>query len=308
MKLSVVMPTYNETREQIIDSIESILNQTYTDFEYVIVCDNPNNKEVTDVLEEYKIKDNRIVIVMNEKNMGIPYSLNRGVEVSKGQYIARMDADDYSFPNRFMIQMDLLEKENVDLVCSNMIVETETNTYSTNRKDEIDEILLNYCCIAHSSVIFKKQAFQEAGGYRMLQPAEDYDLWLRFLSLHKKMRLIEEDLVIYRYRSQGVSSSNAYEQMLMTEYCRQLYQERVLKGYDSCSKESYLMFLNKQGIKGDMKQYNKAFNMYLKGTSYIKKGNPKGICYLLLSFKKPKVPIQCIHRYIKKRIRIITNV
>ena len=114
--ITVIMSTYKEDERLLRESIESILNQTYKDFEYIIILDYPDNDVHKRVIEEYALKDDRIHFYVNEKNMGLTYSLNRGLSLCHGEYIARMDADDISLPDRLERQMEYLEKNHYDLI------------------------------------------------------------------------------------------------------------------------------------------------------------------------------------------------
>ena len=107
-KLSVVMSVYNEPTEWITQSIDSILNQTFRDFEFIIINDNPEREENESLLNSYSQKDKRIVVIKNEQNLGLTKSLNIGINEAKGDYIVRMDADDYSFPERFEKQVQFM--------------------------------------------------------------------------------------------------------------------------------------------------------------------------------------------------------
>lgn len=120
-KVSVIMSVYKEPVEWLHESIDSILNQTFTDFEFIIICDNPSYDEGIALLYAYKEKDHRIVLIENEKNLGLTKSLNKGITVAKGDFIARMDADDISLPERFEKQMSLLEKHPEIGVCGSII-------------------------------------------------------------------------------------------------------------------------------------------------------------------------------------------
>ena len=117
--VSVLMSTYKEPVSWIEKSVESILSQTYTNIEYVIVIDDPTNKEVVDFLNRKEESDSRIVLVKNEKNIGLVDSLNKGLEYCSGSYIARMDADDISMQNRIEKRMELAKKECADIVGAN---------------------------------------------------------------------------------------------------------------------------------------------------------------------------------------------
>ena len=102
--ISVLMSVYNETLREIRESIDSILAQTYTDFELIIVLDQPNYDEGLSLLREYASQDNRIKILVNEKNMGLALSMNYAAEHAKGAFLLRMDADDICMPDRLQKQ------------------------------------------------------------------------------------------------------------------------------------------------------------------------------------------------------------
>ncbi len=100
-KLTCLMTTYNENGIILETAINSILNQTYQNFDFLIIVDNPDNSEIISVLEDYSKKDNRIRYIINKKNMGLPMALNKGIDMIRTKYIARMDADDIALPERF---------------------------------------------------------------------------------------------------------------------------------------------------------------------------------------------------------------
>ncbi|MDD4353774.1 MAG: glycosyltransferase family A protein, partial [Candidatus Nanoarchaeia archaeon] len=107
-RISVIMSAYN-TERYIAEAIESILNQTFKDFEFIIIDDGSTDDSLK-IIKRYVKKDRRIKLIHNKKNIGLTKSLNKGLKIAKGQYIARMDADDISLPQRFQIQYDFLEK------------------------------------------------------------------------------------------------------------------------------------------------------------------------------------------------------
>ena len=108
--VSVIMSVYNEKTEEISYVINSILNQTYANIEFIIMYDNPNNLELFHELTEMVQDDERCRLLKNKENFGPAKSLNRGLKSAKGKYIARMDADDYSFPERIYKQVEYMEK------------------------------------------------------------------------------------------------------------------------------------------------------------------------------------------------------
>lgn len=112
-EVSVVMSVYNEPMEWISQSIESILNQSFTNFEFIIINDKPEGKEQIALINEYASQDQRIKIIQNEKNLGLTKSLNIGILHAKSKYIARMDADDISMPNRLKMQYEFMDNGSV---------------------------------------------------------------------------------------------------------------------------------------------------------------------------------------------------
>lgn len=113
--VSVVMSIYNEQESWLKMSIDSILHQTYSNFEFIIVNDNPQRTLNRNLIEHYQKLDERIVYIENHVNIGLTKSLNLAIAVAKGDYIARMDADDYSFPTRLEKQITFLSK-NCDII------------------------------------------------------------------------------------------------------------------------------------------------------------------------------------------------
>jgi len=116
-KISVIMSVYSETQSQLSQAIESILKQSFHDFEYIIILDNPENKEAIITLENYKTQDSRIITIENETNIKLWASLNKWILVAKWKYIARMDGDDTCHPEKFEKQFNYLEKNpSIDLL------------------------------------------------------------------------------------------------------------------------------------------------------------------------------------------------
>src|SRR3989339_1798388 len=118
--VSVIMPVYNSD-QYVSSSITSILNQSYSNFEFIII-DDASKDETFNKLLEFKKKDKRIILVKNKKKEGVTKSLNKAIKIARGKYIIRMDADDWSYPNRFKLQVELMEK-NPDVVVSGSNVE-----------------------------------------------------------------------------------------------------------------------------------------------------------------------------------------
>lgn len=236
--ISVIMSTYKEDERLLRESIESILNQTYRDFEYIIILDYPDNDVHKSVIEEYALKDDRIHFYINEKNMGLTDSLNRGLSLCHGEYIARMDADDISLPNRLERQMKYLEKNHYDLIggITEMINENGSLLYSiksvpTDPK-KINKALRYSQCIAHPTWLGKKEVFEKNAGYRHMPLCEDYDFTLRAVLNGFVVSNLNEAVLKYRMTSNSISRSNLFEQYLYMSYITNEYKNNRIASVD----------------------------------------------------------------------------
>lgn len=236
--ISVIMSTYKEDEKLLRESIESILNQTYKDFEYIIILDYPDNDVHKRVIEEYAIKDDRIHFYINEKNMGLTDSLNRGLSLCHGEYIARMDADDISLPDRLERQMKYLEKNHYDLIggITEMINENGSLLYSiksvpTDPK-KINKALRYSQCIAHPTWLGKKEVFEKNAGYRHMPLCEDYDFTLRAVLNGFVISNLNEPVLKYRMTSNSISRSNLFEQYLYMSYITNEYKNKRVASVD----------------------------------------------------------------------------
>lgn len=206
-KISVIMPVYN-AEKYLKQSIESILNQTYKDFEFIIINDGSTDDSLN-IIYEYAKKDNKIKVITRE-NKGLVYSLNEGISYSKGEYIARMDADDISLNERLEKQINFFEKNQqidilgsmAELIGDNELLEKESINYKwinveLDAKDDLEKVFLECCAIPHPSVMMKKKFLIKIGGY-LEQDTEDYNLWLRAIKSGYKIAKINEKLIQYR--------------------------------------------------------------------------------------------------------------
>lgn len=184
-KISVLMGAYN-CGKTIGASIESIIAQTFTDWE-LIICDDGSTDNTVTVVSEYAQKDCRIKLIKNDINHGLSYSLNRCIEVASGEYCARMDGDDLCDSTRFEKQASFLDKnQEYGFVSTTMkkfdekgeyFVPDIGENYEPTKKDYIKGS--PFC---HAPTMFRKEAFHTVGGYRVLDKTlgvEDYDLWFR---------------------------------------------------------------------------------------------------------------------------------
>lgn len=236
--ISVIMSTYKEDEKLLRESIESILNQTYKDFEYIIILDYPDNDVHKSVIEEYALKDDRIHFYINEKNMGLTDSLNRGLSLCHGEYIARMDADDISLPDRLERQMKYLEKNHYDLIggITEMINENGSLLYNiksvpTDPK-KINKALRYSQCIAHPTWLGRKEVFEKNAGYRHMPLCEDYDFTLRAVLNGFVISNLNEPVLKYRMTSNSISRSNLFEQYLYMSYITNEYKNNRIASVD----------------------------------------------------------------------------
>lgn len=236
--ISVIMSTYKEDERLLRESIESILNQTYKDFEYIIILDYPDNDVHKSVIEEYALKDDRIHFYINGKNMGLTDSLNRGLSLCHGEYIARMDADDISLPDRLERQMKYLEKNHYDLIggITEMINENGSLLYSiksipTDPK-KINKALRYSQCIAHPTWLGRKEVFEKNAGYRHMPLCEDYDFTLRAVLNGFVVSNLNEAVLKYRMTSNSISRSNLFEQYLYMSYITNEYKNKGIASVD----------------------------------------------------------------------------
>jgi len=195
--VSVIMPTYN--REELVGrSIKSVLDQSYKNFEFIIIndCSTDNTEKI---VEDYQKKDKRIKYLKNKDNLGIVKSLNNGLRIAQGEYIARVDDDDaWIDEKKLEKQIDFLNKhqEYVLIGTGSIAVFESKGLRIKNSKPEKDEdirkkMLLN-CPFLHPSVVFRKEAIDKIGFYdESLERAEDYDLWMRLGKIGKMFNLQE---------------------------------------------------------------------------------------------------------------------
>lgn len=238
--VSIIMSTYNEKYEDLNIAINSILNQTYNNIEFIIVIDNPNNLKIKKQLINHMKKDNRIILIQNNQNIGLVKSLNRALEVAKGRYIARMDADDISEPTRIEKQVKYLQNnENIYLVGTNIeMIDEENNIIPKNNifikgNKNIAKAMRFGNCLAHPTWMFRRELLSKVNSYRDIPFAEDYDFLIRTILNGFEIDNIDEKLLKYRIRKNGISKSNEYNQIVISRMIRKYYNKRNLQEYEN---------------------------------------------------------------------------
>ena len=215
--VSVVMPVYNgETYLQ--EAVGSIFNQTFTDFEFIIIDDGSSDNS-WQILSNCATEDERIVLVRNHKNIGLIKTLNKGVALAQGKYIARQDQDDVSLPERLAVQTAYLEQhQEVGLLSGTyyrfFVAQGERSLRQPPLTDtEIRWQLLFGNVLCHPSVMFRRQLFKrDEPIYHDAPYAEDYDLWTRLIQRTRAASL-PMPLLIYRVHKNSMCATNRDEQM-----------------------------------------------------------------------------------------------
>lgn len=261
------MSVFNERIEWLSQSIDSIIKQTFHDYEFIIVVDNPNiDSSIRSFLKSKAASDSRIKIFFNDENLGLALSLNKAVSFSSGTFIARMDADDISFPERISKELEYLDRTKADLVSTNFIyIDDKSNIIRVHGtiEENQNKILPKKNQISHPTVVFKKECFDIVGGYRNFQRSQDYDLWLRFLTNGFSIRAINEYLLYYRINPSGLSEKSRLEQYYTNLYQKKLYLERKKYGTDSFSEEKYRKYIESKKINSKKERRFKLAMKYL---------------------------------------------
>lgn len=202
-KVSVIMGIYN-CADTLPDAIESILDQTFQDFE-LILCNDGSTDRTMDVAKSYAQQNpEHIVLIENEKNMGLNYTLNHCLRVARGTYIARMDGDDRSLPHRFQLEVDYLDSHpEYALVSANLEVFDDEGVWGrSNFKAEPQPAdLIHGSPFSHSTCMVRKSVFDKVGGYsesKRLLRVEDRHLWYKIFAAGYRGRNLEQ--VLYSYR------------------------------------------------------------------------------------------------------------
>jgi glycosyltransferase involved in cell wall biosynthesis len=210
--VSILLPAYN-CEKYIRATIDSLLNQSYTNFELLIINDGSSDNTLNTI---HSYTDTRISLINNDGNKGLIYSLNRGLELAKGKYIARIDADDICLPTRLEKQVSWLEKNHQTAIVATQIIfinelnETIGNwplDIQTNTATQIKKAMVGQNCIAHPTVLMRSEIIQQYRYSYQQKHSEDYDLWLQVLSDKHTIEKIPEQLLQYRVHAASVTGS-----------------------------------------------------------------------------------------------------
>ncbi|MBW6442117.1 glycosyltransferase [Patescibacteria group bacterium] len=226
--VSVIMPAYN-SEKYISEAIESILNQSFKDFEFIIIDDGSTDK-TWEIIQEYAEKDERVVAVKNEKNLNNYACRNKGIKISKGKYIVWQDSDDISMSNRLEKQVDFMENNLEVGICGSFMQiftdEKDLNIrkYSTEDKD-LRKDIFKYSPIAQPTAIIRKECYEKVGYYDDSYDAtQDLDMTFR-IGNEFKLANIPEVLIRYRVHPNSVTYKKVKKQIINALRIRRKYSE-----------------------------------------------------------------------------------
>ncbi len=232
--VSVLMPVYN-ARRYVAEAVESILAQTFDDFELLIVDDGSTDRSLN-ILKKYASMDARIHLV-SRPNTGYVVALNEMIKRAQGEFIARMDADDISLPDRFKKQVEFLRNHPrvgvvggaYELIDDRGRLLTIRRLFNDNARIQ-DRLLSGDTHLAHPSVMMRRSLLQQVGGYdASLMPTEDLDLWLRLGEITELANLPD---ILIRYR-EHIASISTWQQgrpwLEKREACRRAWQRRGIE-------------------------------------------------------------------------------
>lgn len=203
-RVTVLMPVYN-AELYVSEAVASVLQQTYADYELLIIDDGSTDNTLQKLM---MFDDHRIRIVKNETNMGLVHTLNRGIQLAQGEFIARMDGDDVSLPHRLERQVFYMDHHPEIGMCGSLVQLIHSGEVWALPQDpnEIKVLLMFHCTFVHPSVMIRRGLLLDHGIYydSRYAHAEDYDLWVRLAEV-SRLTNIQEVLLQYRQHDTQVS-------------------------------------------------------------------------------------------------------
>lgn len=251
--VSVLMSVYNGER-YLREAIESILAQTFTDFEFLIINDGSTDGSL-DIILSYT--DTRIRLIDNAENIGLTKSLNKGISLARGKYIARMDADDISLVERLEKQVRFLEVEKEYVIIGTgayLIDDSGDEIGKLDRPFTYDEILGHiffFNPVIHPSVMFHREIIIKIGCYDTSIPkAQDYELWFRIIGKNMKIRNLPSLLIKHREHKNSIESASFDEQ---ERWARASLKQAIMNILGLDVTEQQIIFIRKHGsLTGQM--------------------------------------------------------
>lgn len=229
--VSVITPVYNREK-YLVECVESILKQTYQNFEFIIIDDKSIDNTLK-IAKNYALKDSRIKLLENDKNIGATLSFNRGLNISKGSYIARMDSDDISLPERLQKQVEIFEgwKDLEALGSGAILIDSEGREIKRKQFpsdfNNIKNLLKVGVPVFDPSVMMRASFLKTIKGFDdRLAPADDYHLWLTLFKQKKIISNVNDYLIKYRLHDANLTVLLANEQLKKTFLALKIFNSK----------------------------------------------------------------------------------
>lgn len=243
-KISLIMSVYNG-EDYLAETIDSIINQTFKEWEFIIINDCSTDK-TAEILDKYSKEDSRIKVHTNETNLRLPSSLNKALSKAQGKYIARMDADDIALPTRLQKQFDFMEANpDIDLSSCRFLT-LKNGVYSSGgcggRADfeSIKALLLVTNPILHPGIIAKAEAIKALGYDKNFTCTEDMELWTRFVLEGKRIEILSDYLMIYRLHDKQITETTLDKQVNEVVKVQKNYLSSLLKPMTEEQEDFYI--------------------------------------------------------------------
>jgi glycosyltransferase involved in cell wall biosynthesis len=277
--VSVVMACYQEALQWLDTAVDSILKQTFNACELIVVVDDPNNQGIISLLNEKRKTDQRLKVLINEQNMGLPRSLNRGFAIASGEFFARMDADDIAAPQRLELQVHYFtENPEVDLLGTAITnIDQAGNILGVKQfltQPEAIKKAIAYRSVAcHPTWMMKRSVYDTIGGYRYFPSSEDYDFLYRVLDAGFKVANLPQPLLEYRLHDASMTSALSGFQYKVKHYIQALHQQRETQSLDSYDEKT------SQALKQTDKGNDFAKGLITKARTAEESGNFLALAY-----------------------------
>lgn len=270
-EISVIMSVYNG-ENYLFEAIESVVNQTFKNWELIIINDCSNDK-TGEILSDFAAKDERIKVHTNEVNLRLPTSLNKAISLSEGKYIARMDADDICLPERLEKQYKFMEENSDTDLSSCRFLTVKNGVYASGGAggrcdlEALKAMLLVSNPILHPGVIAKAEVMKELCYDTTLTCTEDLELWTRMVCKNYKIQNLPECLLIYRLHDKQITSTTLERQRTEVLSIQNNYYATFFNKMDEQMQRFYIngiYFKDKADIKN-----------YLTYAKWLKKATAK---------------------------------
>lgn len=296
--VSVVMSAYRESPSVVSEAVESILAQTFSDFEFLIALDDPSNEMLFAHLHTLEACDGRIHVYVNPDNLGLAQSLNHAISHARGKYICRMDADDIALPTRIEQQLNYLLSYDLDLVGGRMMVmgDDGRDLYETPvlpaDSHTVAKALRWNNCVPHPTWLGKRSVFEH--GYRTVPLCEDYDFLLRAVLRGDRLGNCPHTVLKYRMSDSSISRDNLYEQ-----YLYQVVLTRAYKNGSVVEIGEAKSWASTHRREGASRRYSRANELFNHGLEDLRQKH-----LLAAAFNLASVPITSL-AYLDKVFRLV---